>query len=516
MESRDSHPSSSEVLLEARGIVKSFPGVRALDGVQLTVRSGRLTALVGENGAGKSTLMNILAGVFPPDAGEVRLCGQTAHFRNPREAQAAGISIIFQELHQVANLSVAENIFLGREPLTPFGLIDYAAMNHAAAGLLAQLELKVDPRTLVGQLRVGQQQVVEIAKALSFNARVVIMDEPTSAITEQEVAVLFGLIRQLKERGVGIIYITHKLDELLEIADDIAVFRDGRFIGERSFAATTREEMIRMMVGRDLAGLYERASVATSEPVLRIRELSLPHPERPNDFLVEEVSFTLHRGEVLGIFGLMGAGRTEMLETLFGRHPRVARGRIWVEGVEVSIQSPQDAIAAGLALAPEDRKAEGLVLPMTVAENVTLASLARCERFGLLQAGRERETTGRFVERLRIKTPSIRQLARNLSGGNQQKVVLAKWLATEPKVLLLDEPTRGIDINAKKEIYSLIDELVRGGLGVVMVSSEMPEILAVADRIFVLCEGRVTGEFSRSEATEESLLHAALPVGEPL
>ncbi len=514
MPSSASTPPDASVLLEARGISKSFPGVRALDAVDLTVRRGRLNALLGENGAGKSTLMNILAGVFPQDEGEVRLGGRTVRFRNPREAQAAGIAIIFQELNQVPHLSIAENIFLGREPLTRLGLIDYSRMNDAATKLLAQLELEVDPRTPVAHLRVGQQQVVEIAKALSLDAQVIIMDEPTSALTEEEVAVLFRLIRQLKQREVGIVYITHRLDELPKIADDVTVFRDGRLVGAQPFVEVTRDEMIRMMVGRDLSGFYARGANPPGEEVLRVEEIALPHPERAGDFLVNRVSFTLRRGEVLGIFGLMGAGRTELLETIYGCHPQASFGRVWVEGRAITIRSPQEAIRAGLALAPEDRKAEGLVLPMTVGENVTLASLARSERFGVLQPAREREITGQYVERLRIKTPSHRQAARNLSGGNQQKVVLAKWLATGPRVLLLDEPTRGIDINAKQEIYTLIDELVRGGLGVVMVSSELPEILAVADRILVLCEGRVTGEFPRSEATEENIMRAAVPVAQ--
>ena len=507
--------TASDVLLEASGIVKSFPGVRALDGVELTVRRGRLNALLGENGAGKSTLMNILAGVFPPDGGEIKLAGRPVRFRNPREAQAAGIAIIFQELNQVPHLSVAENIVLGREPLTRAGLIDYPRMIADAAKLLAQLELDIDPRRAIASLRVGQQQVVEIAKALSFRSQVIIMDEPTSAITEQEIEVLIRLIRQLKQCGVGIVYITHKLDELPKIADDITVFRDGKFIGARPFQDVTREEMIRMMVGRELAGFYPRNAARTGNEVLRVDNLSLPHPSRPGDFVVKNVSLAVRRGEVLGIFGLMGAGRTELLETIFGLHGATATGSVSVDGKCISLSSPQAAIRAGLALAPEDRKAEGLVLPMTVAENITLASLARNERFGILHTAREQQLSEQFIQRLRIKTPSPQQLVGNLSGGNQQKVVLAKWLATNPKVLLLDEPTRGIDINAKKEIYGLIDELVHAGLAVVMVSSELPEILAVADRILVLCEGRQTAEFARDEATEEKIMHAAVPAALP-
>ncbi len=503
--------ASNDVLLEASGITKSFPGVRALDGVNITVRRGRLNALLGENGAGKSTLMNILAGVFPPDAGTVTLEGRPVGFKNPREAQTAGIAMIFQELNLVPDLSIAENIFIGREPLNRFGLVDFARMNADAATLLKELELDADPRTLVSQLKVGAQQVVEIAKAISFNSRVIIMDEPTSAITEHEIEMLFRQIQRLRQNGVGLIYITHKLDELPEIADDITVFRDGKFVGAKPFAGVARDEMIRMMVGRDLADLFPKTPARPGDVALRVRNISLQHAERAGDFAVQDVSFEVQRGEVLGIFGLMGAGRTELLQTIFGLYPKTSTGEIEVEGQRVAIQSPQDAIAAGLALAPEDRKAEGVVLGLSVAHNTTLSCLPKIERLGLLQPKLERELVGNYVNRLRVKTPSLDQALVNLSGGNQQKVVLAKWLATEPKVLLLDEPTRGIDINAKKEIYTLIDELAQGGLGVVMVSSELPEILGIADRILVLCEGCKTAEFKRGEATEEMIMKAALP-----
>jgi ABC-type sugar transport system ATPase subunit len=504
-------PHSSQVLLEARGITKSFPGVRALDNVNLRVRRGRLNALLGENGAGKSTLMNILSGVFLPDAGQVILEGQEITFASPRAAQAAGIATIFQELNLVPSLSVAENIFLGREPLNRAGLIDAAQMNRRAADLLSQLELRVDPRVPVGRLRVGQQQVVEIAKALSCRARIFIMDEPTSALTEQEVEQLFRLIADLKRQGVGLIYITHKLDELPRLADDIAVLRDGQLVGGGPASEFKTDDFVRMMVGRDLSQLYRRAPAAPKEEALRAHRLVLRNPERTNDRLVDEVSFSVRRGEVLGIFGLLGAGRTELLETLFGLHSKHSSGDVFVAGRKTSFQSPGDAIAAGIGLAPEDRKREGLVLSMSVTENGSLACLRQAERWGLLDAGAESALVGKLVDRLRIKTPSVRQPVRNLSGGNQQKVVLAKWLATGPQVLLLDEPTRGIDINAKREIYGLMEELTQAGLAIIVVSSELPEILAVADRILVLCEGRQTAEFNRAEASEEKIMRAALP-----
>lgn len=506
----DARPDS-DVVLMARGICKSFPGVKALDDVSLTVRRGRLHALLGENGAGKSTLMNIVAGVFPPDSGEIMLGGEQVAFRNTREASEAGIAMIFQELNLIPHLSVAQNIFLGREPLTRTGLIDDARMIREAAEWLRRLKLDVDPAGPVASLRVGQQQVIEIAKALSMQARVIIMDEPTSAITDQEVKVLHELIHQLKADGVAIIYITHKLDELPLIADEFTVMRDGRYVGSHETKTATHDDIVRMMVGRDLSEMFSRTPTAPDEEVLRVEGLHLAHPERAGDFSVRDVSFHLRRGEVLGIIGLMGAGRTELLEVLFGLHPHRARGTIVVDGEKSWFTTPRAAIDAGVVLAPEDRKREGLVLSLSVAANTSLACLEQTERMGFLDAALEAKLADGYVKRLRTKTPSVHQLARNLSGGNQQKVVLAKWLATRPKVLLLDEPTRGIDINAKKEIYTLMDELVASGLGVVFVSSELPEILAIADRILVMSEGRKTAEFTRAEANEENVMRAALP-----
>jgi ribose transport system ATP-binding protein len=389
-------------------------------------------------------------------------------------------------------------------------------MNREARLLLEQLELRVEPGRPVAELRVGAQQVVEIAKALSFRSRLVIMDEPTSAITEQEIEVLFRVIRRLKNRGVGIIYITHKLDELDQIADDVTVLRDGRLIGTKPYRDVSRSSMVQMMVGRELSDLFPKTAATVGVEVLKASGLSMRHPERAGDFVFRDVAFAVRRGEVLGLFGLMGAGRTELLQTIFGLHPRAASGHIEIDGRPVKIRSPQQAIAAGLALAPEDRKVDGLVMSMSVAENVSLCSLEKTERLGLLSRGREDSFVGDYTRRMAVKTPSLSQLVRNLSGGNQQKVVLAKWLATEPKVLLLDEPTRGIDIGAKKEIYTIIEELAARGLGVVMVSSELLEILAIADRVLVMSEGRLTAEFSRGDATEENILKAALPSAKTL
>jgi ABC-type sugar transport system ATPase subunit len=502
---------SGDVVLEAQGISKSFPGVKALDGVGMTLRRGRLTALLGENGAGKSTLMNIVAGVFPPDAGELRVAGKPVHFTSPRQARDHGVAMIYQELNLVPGLTVAENIFLGREPIRPSGLIDYAALNRNAAAWLEQLELDIAATTPVGRLRVGQQQVVEIAKALAGDVRILVMDEPTSALTERETEMLFQRIVDLKRQGVAIAYITHKLEELPGIGDDVAVMRDGRMIGSAPLGATSLDDIVRMMVGRDQKGRSPSTVSAKGDEVLRVEHLTLKHPERPGDFLVHDVNFSVRRGEVLGVFGLMGAGRTELLECLFGLHGRACSGDVFIGGCPAILQTPAEAIAHGLALAPEDRKRDGLVLSMSVTENASLASMDRAVRFGLLHGRAEREHVQGYLARFRVKTPSLRQEIRHLSGGNQQKVILAKWLATGPKILLLDEPTRGIDIHAKEDVYALVSELTGDGLAVVAVSSELPEILTVSDRILVLCEGRLTAEFARSEATEEKIMHAALP-----
>ncbi len=498
-------------VLYAEKITKTFPGVRALDAVDLSVYAGKVNAIVGENGAGKSTLMNILSGVYTGYEGDIYLYGEHTVFAGPADAQKRGIAIIHQELYLVANLSVAENIFLGREYTTRLGLIDYPRLHREAETLLKQLELDIDPRTRLGDLRVGRRQLVEIAKALSLRARTVIMDEPTSALTSQEIRILFKTIHRLKQQGVAVVYITHKLDELFEIADNLTVLRDGKRIIQQDFSGITHDEIVSLMVGRKIENFYIKNHKISDRVVLKARNICLKHPTLPGRRLLDDVSFDLYHGEVLGVFGLLGAGRTELLETLFGLHSDRGGGRIEIDGVPCALTSPQRAIADGLALVPEDRKSEGLLLDMTVNENMSLSCLQQFVKYGFINDKATWKLSEQYIQKLNIKTPSQNRAVNNLSGGNQQKVVLAKWLATQPKVLLLDEPTRGIDINAKNEIYQLINHLAQQGLGIVMVSSELPEILAICDRIFVLAAGVKTGEYPARQASEKTLLKAAIP-----
>jgi ribose transport system ATP-binding protein len=503
--------NTQKIILQAKDVLKTFPGVVALDHIDLDIHAGQVNAIVGENGAGKSTLIKIFSGIYRDFEGSVLLDGEPVTFRDTRDAQEKGIAVIHQELNLISGLSVAENIFLGREYVNSFGMIDYRRLHEETAGLLCRLDPDITPSAPVAELRVGQQQIVEIAKALSLDARIIIMDEPTSAISEKEIDVLFDLIRVLKEKGVTIIYITHKLDELDKIADRITVLRDGRYIDSAAMDSVTHEDIIRMMVGRDLEELFEKKQTAVREEVLRVENMSVPHPVREDDFLVEDVSFSLKKGEILGIFGLMGAGRTELCDAIFGIHPKRAHGRILVDGSPVRVRCPADAIAAGIGYIPEDRKEGGLVLGMNISENISMTCIERIEYLGFLNKRREKSLAESYIKQLNVKTTGPDFIVEKLSGGNQQKIVIAKWLASNPAVLLLDEPTRGIDIGAKKEIYDLINKLALQGLGIVMVSSELPEILAISDRIITMSEGKVSGEFSPEQATEEVLLHAALP-----
>jgi ribose transport system ATP-binding protein len=497
-------------VLEVRNISKDFSGIYALKNIDLQIFPGQVHAIIGENGAGKSTLMKIVSGVYTEYTGDVILDGEKVTFKNPKQAKEQGVVIIHQELNLIPYLSITENLFLGNELINRIGLLDYPKMHKKARELLHRLHQDLDPHQPINQLRVGQQQLVEIAKALLLESKVLIMDEPTSAISDHEVALLFQIINELKAKGVAIVYISHKLKELFEIADRFTVLRDGGMVGSGSIAGTSQEQLIQMMVGRNLKDSFRKADHIRPCEVLRVENLSFQNPGNKNDFLVSNISFSLKKGEVLGIFGLMGAGRTELLEAIFGLYPNYLTGKIFIEGEEKQIKSVTDAISAGIALVPEDRKLQGLILNMTVAQNTTLASLAKISKFTFINKREEKRISLNFIKKLNTRVSSPDLEVHKLSGGNQQKVVIAKWLATNPKVLLLDEPTRGIDIGAKTEIYKLINELAEQGMGIIVVSSELPEILAISDTVLVLSESKQTAKLTRREATEEIIMNAAL------
>ena len=500
--------ATSEPIILIRAVTKRFPGVTALDDVGLDVIAGELHAVVGENGAGKSTLMKILAGVLTDYDGEIHLRGQPYRVAGTRDAEAAGVSIIHQELNLVDDLSAAANIFLGREIRNTVGLLDDRAMNRSAGELLTELECDVDPAAHVRHLRVGDQQLVEIAKALSLSAEILIMDEPTSALTEAEVARLDRVIARLRERGTTILYISHKMDEVFRLADRITVFRDGVLIETLDRHKTTPREITHLMVGREIEQTHLDSRRTVGDEVLRVEGLSLRETESDR-WRLRDVSLTLRRGEIVGVAGLMGAGRTELLECLFGCSPVEPEGSVFVEGLRRRFMHPQQAIAAGLAMVSEDRKRLGLFDQMSVGENVSLCALAEATVGGLLSRSREGRLADSAIERLSVKTAGRAAAITSLSGGNQQKAILARWLLTDPNVLLLDDPTRGVDVGAKAELYRLMDRLCHEGLGIIVTSSELPELLTLCDRILVLSEGRLTGEFSREEASEAAIMEAA-------
>lgn len=497
-------------ILEMQAIVKEFPGVKALDGVTFDLYAGEFHSLVGENGAGKSTLMKVLSGVYPVGSyeGDILIDGEVRQFKTIRDSEKAGVAIIFQELSLVKELTVGENIFLGREP-SRFGLINWSELYQKAGKLLKDLHLPIDPRTPVGNLGIGQQQLVEIAKALSQDARILVLDEPTAALTESEVGTLFEILRKLKDRGVGMIYISHKLDEVFTMSDRITVLRDGKTVGTESALALTKDKVIALMVGREVGDIFPQTSHEFGETALEVRNLSSYDLENPNKKLVDNISFSVKKGEVLGIAGLMGAGRSELLMSIFGAWQGKTSGEILVEGKPASIDSPSEAIKNGIGFVTEDRKRFGLLLDQTILDNMTLAGLKRISGAFLTHRSREVVASKKAMQSLKVKANSPETIAGTLSGGNQQKVVLGKWLLTNPKVLFLDEPTRGIDVGAKQEIYSEINKLAKEGLAIVMVSSELPEVLGLSDRVMVLHEGRLTGEFSKTEATPEKVMAAA-------
>jgi D-xylose transport system ATP-binding protein len=493
-----------------RDITKLFPGVRALDGVTFDLYAGEIHALVGENGAGKSTLMKILGGVYPyPDyGGEIRIKGETQRFNGVRAAESAGIAVVFQELSLVKDMTVGENIFLGREPRR-FGVVRWDELYGRAQQLLDDLHLQIDPRSPVRNLGIGQQQLVEIAKALSQDARILILDEPTAALTDAEVETLVRILNKLRERGVGMVYISHKLEEVFRLSDRITVLRDGRTVGTEATTALDEPRVIARMVGREVGDIFPKPQHEPGASAFEVREMTVEDPNVAGKLLVDRVSFSVRRGEVLGVAGLMGAGRSDLLMAIFGAHAGRVTGEVLVEGRSVRIKSPAEAIRHGIGFVTEDRKRFGLILDQTILNNMTLASLPHVSGRFVTNADAEAAAGERASRDLRIKANNVFTIAGTLSGGNQQKVVLAKWLLTKPRVLFLDEPTRGIDVGAKQEIYAQINALAREGLAIVLVSSELPEVLGLSDRVIVLHEGRITGEFTRKQATPEAVMSCA-------
>ncbi len=495
--------------LQMRNISKNFGGVHALRDVTVQARAGEVHALCGENGAGKSTLMKILAGAITDFEGEILLGGKPVRFSGPRDAEDAGVRIIYQELNLVPEMTVAANIFLGRERTRSLGLLDNRAMEAEARRLFERLGAPISPKTLVGDLRIGDQQMVEIAKALAFDAAILIMDEPTSALSDSEVARLYRVIDDLRRQGTTILYISHKMNEVFTLSDQVTVLRDGRFVASAFRQETTPEQVVRWMVGREIAELHFDHKPVAGSAVLEVKKLSLESPPSSGRPDLKDLNFEVRAGEVLGVAGLLGAGRTELLEALFGASSKAPTGQILLNGAEVRFREPGEAIAAGVALVTEDRKNLGLFDQMSVAENITIRHLGAMTKRGMIDRRAEAQAVLDSIMRLSIKTAGGGAAITSLSGGNQQKCILARWLLIGPKLLLLDEPTRGIDVGAKAEIYALIRRLVSEGMAVIMTSSELPELLTVSDRIIVLCEGRLTAELSRSEATEETIMHAA-------
>lgn len=502
----------SPVILETRAIVKDFPGVRALDDVTFHLRKGEVLGLVGENGAGKSTLMKIFSGAYPAHTydGDILVDGMPRSFAGPKDSQKAGIAIIYQELNLIPELTVAENIYLGREPVIgKTGIIDQRKLYEQAEELLASLNIPLEAREQIKNLGIGRQQMVEIAKALSYQAKILILDEPTSALTDQEVEALFKMIKSLRGRGVSMIYISHKLDEIFKVTDRVTVLRDGKTIDTRPAAGLNRQELVSLMVGRDIDDMYPKGAAKVGDVILEVRDLFVDHPFLAGEKIVREVNFSVRRGEILGISGLMGSGRSELVTSIFGAFPADSSGEVYIEGKRVEINSPSDAIDCGLGLVTEDRKLFGLVLGMQVSENITLSCLERLSWYQIIDRSREDELVRGYIDALRIKTRSPETIISTLSGGNQQKAVIAKWLATCPKVLLLDEPTRGVDVAAKVEIYQLMNKLTAEGIGIIMVSSDLPEVLGMSDRILVMHEGRMAKELRKEEATQEKIMFYA-------
>ncbi|MBP7073554.1 MAG: ATP-binding cassette domain-containing protein [Clostridia bacterium] len=492
----------SDPIIQMRGITKEFPGVKALKSVDFNVYKGKTMALIGENGAGKSTLMKILTGVYEKTSGEISLNGEPVLIRNTREALNMGIAIIHQELNLLPNLSIAENIFLGREPVNRLGKIQWSKLFKAAKENMDRLGITERPETLVGDLSIGKQQMVEIAKALSLNARVIVMDEPTGALTDKETESLFKVIGELKAEGRSIVYISHRLKEIFRICDDVTVMRDGQLIAEHPIHEVDEDKIIEMMVGRKLSEQYPRVTCQRGKALLEVRNLT-------NSY-VKDISFSLSSGEIVGLAGLMGSGRTELARTIYGVLD-MDSGEILIQGKPVNIKSPGQAISNGIAYVSEDRKGNGVVLGLNVKENISLSVLQKLSGiFGIIDKKKEEADALESIKKMSIKTSGVRQLVKNLSGGNQQKVSLSKSLVTSPKILILDEPTRGVDVGAKKEIYDIINQFKKAGMAILMISSEIPEILGMSDRVMVMHEGRLTGCLEREAADQESIMRLAV------
>ncbi|CAH2714157.1 Ribose import ATP-binding protein RbsA [Neobacillus rhizosphaerae] len=487
-------------LLEMREISKEFPGVKALDHVSIHVNQSEILALLGENGAGKSTLMKVLAGVHQPSNGQIYINGEPVTIEGPKHSQKLGISIIYQEFNLIPHMSVAENVFIGREPRKTKGIIDCKQVKQETRKWLERVGLtRISPDTLITDLSVAEQQLVEIAKALSFNSKIIIMDEPTAALNDEETNKLLSIMKELKHQGMGIIFITHRLEEVQKVADSIAVLRDGKYIGSALVKNVTKDDMVTMMVGRELTDLFPEKGAPSNDVILEVKDVSIPD-------MLQNINFTIKKGEIVGIAGLMGSGRTELSKAIFGLYQNMS-GTIKVDSKVV--KSPRGAIDAGIALVTDDRKQEGLVLGLSVYENLLLPTYRKISRFGILKRKKKDEIVNRWVKDLKIKVHDPSVEVRTLSGGNQQKVVLGKWLQMNPKVLILNEPTRGIDVGAKAEIYQIMKRLTEDGISIIMMSSEMPELLGMCDRILVMNDGRITAEFNQNEATQEKIFYYA-------
>lgn len=492
--------ADNKILLEMKNVNKTFPGVKALDNVSLEVRAGEVHALLGENGAGKSTLIKVLGGIYKADTGEIYIEGSKREIHSVPDAQKNGIAIIHQELVLVPYMTVAENIFLGREIMTG-RFVNHKAMEQQAQQLLNDYNLKINASELLVNLTIAQQQMVEIIKAISYNSKILVMDEPTSSISDKEVAYLFKIMRNLTDKGVGIIYISHKMSELQQICDRVTVMRDGASVGTRVVKETTTDELISLMVGRTLTSYYTRDFCEGGEVILKAEHFS-------DGDIVKDVSLEARKGEIVGLAGLVGAGRSESMQAIFGLNKR-AKGSLWIEGKEVHIKTPLDALDVGLALVPEDRKLDGLYLVQSVKYNMTIEVLRDFMNGISVNNKKETEIVQEYIDKLSIKTPSQEQTIRNLSGGNQQKVLIGRWLATKPKILILDEPTRGVDVGAKSEIYAIMNELAKSGMTIIMISSELPEIINMSDRVYVFSEGRVAGCLKHDEVSQENIMKLA-------